>query len=68
MTITELIDHLTTIAKKNPNLIMYSNSNERAFDKIDPEYFQIGNISQNSFYGDVIKACKIEEASDFLIQ
>jgi hypothetical protein len=70
MTITELIDHLTVIAKKNPNLIVYSCAPIEDVKpcKINPEYFQIGNVQQNSFYGDVIKACKIEEASDLLIQ
>lgn len=68
MTITELIDHLTIIAKKNPNLIMYSRSNDSEFDKIDSKYFQIGHIKRDRKYGETIKACEIEEASDFLIE
>lgn len=43
MTITELIDHLTIIAKKNPNLIMYGKSIENDFEEID---------SKNCFHAD----------------
>lgn len=68
MTITELIEHLTLIAKKNPNLVMYGKSIENDFEEIDSKFFQIGHIKRDRNYGDVINACKIEEASDFLIQ
>lgn len=68
MTKSELIDHLTIIAKKNPNLIMYSKSNSRVFEKIDPKYFQMGHIQRGRYYPEVINACEPEEASDFLIE
>lgn len=68
MIITELIDYLTVVAKKNPNLVMYSKSNNREFNKINPKYFQIGHIQRGRYYPEVINACEPEDASDFLIQ
>jgi hypothetical protein len=72
MIITELIDHLTIIAKKNPNLIVHdSGQTENGYlkiEKIDSKFFKIGHVKKSKYYDDDIDECEPEEASDFLIQ
>ncbi len=72
MTKSELIDHLTIIAKKNPNLIVYNfgriENGYLKIEKTDSKFFKAGNVKKSKYYDDDIDECELENASDFLIQ